>query len=110
MKRTWKSEWPQWMILAAMWGLAAWRWPLASDQIPVHWGLNGQIDRYGGKFEGLLGLPLTAIGLYALFLALPRLDPGRANYAQFAKPYAAVQVATLALLGVMQLAIIGTTV
>lgn len=95
MKMTWKSEWPQWTMLLAMFALAAWRWPLTANKVPVHWDMNGQIDRYGGKIEGLLALPLLSVGLYVMLLALPRLDPGRANYAQFAKSYNAIRLAVL---------------
>ncbi len=95
MKISWRTEWPHWLLLAAMLALAAWSWPSAPDRIPVHWGLSGQVDRYGGKFEGLLAIPLLSVGLYALFLFLPRLDPGRANYASFAHAYATLRLGVL---------------
>ncbi len=93
MRLTWKSELPQLMLIAGMFVLAAVSWPSAPEQIPVHWHISGRVDRYGGKFEGLLLLPLLALGLYLLLLFLPRIDPRRANYARFRNAYLTVRVA-----------------
>ncbi|HXK95996.1 MAG TPA: DUF1648 domain-containing protein, partial [bacterium] len=41
------------------------------QKIPVHWGIDGQPDRYGSKFEGLLSIPLVSVFLLALFLVIP---------------------------------------
>jgi len=43
----------------------------APDRIPVHWDASGHPDRYGGKREGSLLLPLVKLGVY-LLLFLPR--------------------------------------
>lgn len=98
MKLAWRTEWLQWVLLAGMFALAAWSWPTAPDRIPVHWGLHGQVDRYGGKFEGLLAIPLLALAIYLLFLLLPRIDPKRANYADFSGPYAMIRIGVLAVM------------
>ena len=105
MKIAWKIEVPQWIILAAMFVAAAIAWPHASDRIPVHWNINGQVDRYGGRFEGLLLMPLVALGLYVLMLVLPRIDPGRANYARFRGAYNAIRIALLAMFGVFDIVV-----
>jgi uncharacterized membrane protein len=49
------------MVLVAMFGLSAWAWLRlpAGASIPVHWNVAGEADGYGGKFEGLLLLPLV---------------------------------------------------
>jgi uncharacterized membrane protein len=91
----------QWLVIAAMFAAAAIVWPSAPDRIPVHWNISGNADRYGGKFEGLLLLPIVALGLYLLLRFLPRIDPGRANYQQFARPYAIIRLATLVLLAAL---------
>ena len=87
MKFSWRTEWPLWALLAAMFLLAAATWSSAPDRIPVHWGFNGEANGYGGKFEGLLLIPLIALAVYVTFLVIPRIDPARANYAQFAGAY-----------------------
>lgn len=53
------------------------------------------MDRYGGRFEGLLAIPLLALGIYVLMLLLPRLDPGRANYEAFGSVYATLRLMIL---------------
>ncbi len=98
MKLDWRTEWPQWLLLAAMFALAAASWGSAPERIPVHWGLGGQPDRWGGRFEGLLGIPLLALAVYLLLAFLPRVDPGRANYAAFAGPYATLRLGVLLVL------------
>ena len=57
------------------------------DQMPIHWNFRGEVDGYGGKFAGLLLLPLTAVGIYLLMLLVPLVDPGRLNYRNFARAY-----------------------
>lgn len=37
-----------------------------NDTVPAHFGLNGQPDRYGSKFEYLI-LPLVTLGLFVLW-------------------------------------------
>jgi len=81
-------------------------WPIAPDRIPVHWDISGRPDRYGGKFEGLLLLPLTSVGLYLLFLLLPRIDPRRRHYAEFSTVYNLFRTAFLAFMLSLQLLIV----
>jgi uncharacterized membrane protein len=114
MKFSWRNEWIHWLLLAAMFGAAAITWPTAPDRIPVHWGIDFQVDRYGGRFEGLLGIPLEALALYALLLFIPRIDPGRANYERFGGAYRLLRLSLTvflaALYGVVLLGIHGRTV
>jgi uncharacterized membrane protein len=111
MNVNWRTEVLQWVIIAAMFVAAAIIWPTVSAPIPIHWDAHGNANGYGGKFEGLLLLPLIALGIYVLLLFLPRIDPGRANYAQFAGPFLVVRYAVLLLLaglyGITLLAIKG---
>ena len=61
------------------------------DQVPMHWGFDGEINRYGSKNELWL---MAALGpLFALlFQFLPRLDPRKRNYEKFQKYYDAFGV------------------
>jgi uncharacterized membrane protein len=101
MRTSWRTEWPHWLLLAGMFALAAWSWPHAPDRIPTHWNLHGHVDGYGGRVTGLLALPLTALGIYLLFLWLPRIDPKRAGYADFAGPYSLIRLAVLAVMAAL---------
>jgi uncharacterized membrane protein len=103
MKPDWKREAPALVILALMFAVAAVMWTRVPDRLPVHWGLTGEANRWGGRFEGLLGLPLVTTGLYALFLVLPFLDPRRAHYPAFARPYRAIRTVLVATLFALEL-------
>jgi hypothetical protein len=54
------ADLPAIVILAAMYVAAAISWPNVPDRLPVHWGLSGEVNRYGGKLEGLLFVPSIA--------------------------------------------------
>lgn len=114
MKTNWKMELPLLILIAAMFVLAAMTWSTAPDRIPVHWGLRGEVDRYGGKVEGLLMPPAIAVFVYLLMLFLPRIDPGRANYDRFSGAYYTIRAAVIATMavvyGVIHLAIRGQEV
>ena len=95
------------MSIAAMWVLALAPLVLVAvcysrlpDQVPMHWGIDGAVDRYGSKNElwamGALG-PVLAL----LFQFLPRLDPKRRSYEKFRKYYEATAVVIVAFLAVM---------
>ncbi len=49
-------------------------WKELPQQVPLHWNLQGEVDRYGSKTELLIigALPLV---LYALFIFIPKIDP-----------------------------------
>jgi immunity protein, SdpI family len=105
MRIRWQSELPMWLLLAGMLALAGLSWSGAPDRIPVHWNLHMQVDRYGGRFEGLLGIPLLALGLYVLMLLLPRIDPGRTNYPGFWGAFTTLRLALTAFLAAIYLVI-----
>ena len=97
MKVTWKTELPLLILIAGMFAAAILTWPVAPDRIPVHWGLTGHPDRWGGRFEGLLLPPIVALVIYLTMLFLPRLDPGRMNYDRFGGAYYTMRAALVAL-------------
>jgi uncharacterized membrane protein len=99
MKTDWRIEVAMLALVAAMWAAGLIVWPSAPSQIPVHWSVGGEVDRYGGKFEGLLGLPLLALAIYLLMRFLPRVDPARANYARFGGAYTAIRAGILLFMG-----------
>ena len=93
--------------IAAMWLLAllplllmAVFYARLPDRVPMHWGFDGEIDRYGSKNElwliGALG-PLFAL----LFQFLPRLDPKKRNYERFHTYYEAFALVLVAFIAVM---------
>jgi uncharacterized membrane protein len=87
------------LLVLGMAGASAWAWSVIPDaaRLPVHWNLHGEPDRFGGKEEVLVMMPLTAIAITAICWIVPYLDPRRANMAASAKFWnaAAIMVAAL---------------
>ncbi|ACZ62150.1 SdpI family protein [Dehalococcoides mccartyi] len=87
MHINWKEHRLSLLIILAMFITGLITWPNSPDLLPVHWGIDGTVDRYGGKFEGLLLMPLINLGIFLLLIYLPYLDPRKANYLKFEKVY-----------------------
>ena len=51
----------------------------ADTLVPVHWGIDGQPDRYGSTAEGLLLMPAILFLILLLFSALKWLEPRQEN-------------------------------
>lgn len=68
--QTWlKHNWLVAVSFAAMLGLSLFAWPHLDGPLPVHWGLNGEPDRFGSKLEALGLFPLLAFLSYVLWNA-----------------------------------------
>jgi uncharacterized membrane protein len=73
-------------------------YPLMPEKIVSHWNANGQVDGYMSKFWGLFLMPLVSIGLFLLFVLIPRIDPLKMNIEQFRKHYDGFVVLVIAFL------------
>jgi uncharacterized membrane protein len=71
-----------------------WVWSAIPDgtQIPVHWNLEGQVDRYGSKAEALLFMPAIVVFITLIFVAIWRLDPRRRNIEASGKMWNAIGI------------------
>ncbi len=94
------------IILLFMFALVAWAWPQVPPdaQIPVHWNASGAPNRFAGKFQGLLGLPLIAAAVAGLFVLIPAIEPRRRHLSESGKPNTVTWIGVLALMAVLQLA------
>lgn len=77
-------------------------YPRLPAQVPVHWGLHGQADRYASRLQGVAVMPVLMLGVWLLLRFLPRVDPRRANYEKFADTYDLFVNSLMALFVVMQ--------
>jgi uncharacterized membrane protein len=90
------------IIILGMLGLSLWTWIAIPQQpIPVHFGIDGQPDAYGSKFEGLMVLPLVTSAANLLFIFLPRIEPRAENLLRSSKAYSSIWLSTIAFLAVI---------
>jgi uncharacterized membrane protein len=71
--------------LALLAGAALWN--QLPDPMASHWNANDEVDGYVSKFWGVFLLPLITLGMFALFMAVPNIDPLKANIAQFRETF-----------------------
>ncbi|MBX2819841.1 MAG: SdpI family protein [Rhodothermaceae bacterium] len=71
------KDWPALLILITPFVLIAAYWNQIPDEIPMHWNINGEVDRWGEKGFDVFFLPLASLGAYLLMLAVPHIDPKR---------------------------------
>jgi uncharacterized membrane protein len=69
------------IAIATIAGIALWN--QLPDPMASHWGPSDQVDGYTSKFWGVFLMPLITLGMMALFLIIPGIDPLKANIAQF---------------------------
>ena len=67
--------------LATLAGLLLWN--QLPDPMSSHWGLGGQVNGTSAKLVGVFLLPLVAAALFLIFMAVPIIDPLKANIAKF---------------------------
>lgn len=62
-------------------------WNQLPDQMASHWNVNDQVDGTMPRFWGVFMMPLIALGMMALFLIIPNIDPLKANIAKFRETF-----------------------
>jgi len=60
---------------------------IKEDRVASHWNIDGNVNGYLPKFWGIFLLPMILIGLYLLFLFIPKIDPLKKNIQRFRKYY-----------------------
>lgn len=74
MKFDFKKEIPLLLLSVLPISILGFVWNDLPERVPLHWDLNGEVNRYGDKME-LLIIGLLPIFLYALLLFIPKIDP-----------------------------------
>ena len=62
-------------------------WNQLPDPMASHWNANDQVDGYISKFWGVFMMPLVTLGMFLIFLVVPKIDPLKANIAQFRETF-----------------------
>ncbi len=74
-------------ILVLSFAIGTFLYPQMPDKMASHWNAQGQVDGYMSKFWGLFLLPLTSVGLFLLFILIPKIDPLKVNIEKFRNYY-----------------------
>jgi uncharacterized membrane protein len=90
------------LLVLASAGAAALVYPSLPEQFAVHFDASGTPDSFYGKALGVTVVPATALGVWALFRLLPRIDPRGENIRAFQGAYDAILLLVLAFLAYVQ--------
>ncbi len=101
IRPTIKSEIIPILLIVVMAVLSIYWYPMLPERLASHWGFQGEVNGYSSKLFMAWFLPLLALGMYLLFLALPYLDPKKANYPRFAVIYHTFKAIILAVIFIM---------
>lgn len=82
-------------------------WPSLPEQVPTHFGVDGQADAFGPAWTVWL-IPVLQVAVVAGMLLLPYLDPKRRNYADFWPAYRMIRLLLVGFFLLLQLVILGT--
>lgn len=75
MKTNLQKELPLIIIVLIPFVYLAYVWNSLPEKVPLHWNMEGEIDRYGEKSELILIPVLLPLLIYVLFTIIPRIDP-----------------------------------
>jgi uncharacterized membrane protein len=74
-------------LLAAFYVLGLALFNRMPDPMATHWNAQGAVDGYISRFWGIFLFPFIVTGVSLLLLAVPRIDPLKANIAKFRVTY-----------------------
>ena len=60
-------------------------YPQMPDKIASHWNAKGEVDGYMSKFWGMFLMPIVSVGLFLMFILIPKIDPLKQNIEKFRK-------------------------
>jgi len=83
----------KWIILLVALSIigTALLYPYLPEQVPAHWNIRGEVDRYQDK-PWVFFMALLPLVLYLLMIYLPKIDPKKASYEMHKKPYRIIQL------------------
>jgi uncharacterized membrane protein len=58
-------------------------YPALPQTVATHWGADGKVNGYSGKFWGIFMMPIISAVLYAFLMAVPLLDPKKQTIKTF---------------------------
>ncbi len=86
----------------------AYVWNQLPEQVPLHYNIKGEVDRYGDKSELILIPILLPVLIYAIFLVVPYIDPKK-QIQKMGNKYQSLKLILTTFMSVLALFIIHTT-
>ncbi len=74
-------------IVALVFIVGALAYPLLPDRVASHWNAAGEVNGYMGKFWGVFLLPVIMLGMFAIYIVIPKIDPLKNNIGSFRNYY-----------------------
>lgn len=72
-------------VISACFVVGVYYYSQMPDIMASHWNAQGEVNGYMSKFWALFLMPIFALAIFALFLAIPKIDPLKANIKKFEK-------------------------
>lgn len=73
------------LIIVASFAVGAYFYSGFPDKIASHWNINGEVNGYMSKFWGLFLMPIISLGMWMMFILIPKIDPMKKNIEKFRK-------------------------
>jgi len=105
MKINLQKELPLIAIVLAPFIYLASIWKHLPDSVPVHWDIEGGIDRYGAKSELILIPILLPLLIYVIFTIVPLIDP-KGKIQQMGNKYFMLKAAMTVFMSILAMIII----
>jgi len=102
MKINLKTEFPLFIIVALPFLYLAFIWNDLPKEVPLHWNIHGEIDRYGDKSELWIVPFLLPLLTYGIFLIVPYIDP-KQNLNKMGKKFNILKFVLTAFMSVLAL-------
>jgi uncharacterized membrane protein len=87
MKKIILRDWLILVVVLAPFPFIGFNYDLFPQEVPVHFNLDGEPDRYSDKSFGLFVMPALNVILYVLLCIVPFVGPNRKNFQLFEKKY-----------------------
>ena len=93
-----KSEIIILVIIILSFAVGIYLYPQMPERMASHWNAQDQVDGYMSRFWGLFLMPIMSVGLWALFVLIPKIDPLKENIERFRKYFDGFMVLMIAFL------------
>lgn len=108
MKTNLKTEWPLLLLVAVPFAYLGAIWNDLPEQVPLHWNLQGEVDRWGSRSELWIIPMVTTLLVYGIFLIVPHIDPKK-RIAEMGSKYTRLKFLMVAAMAALAVVILHMT-